>query len=91
LRTQNIILPGLLPCFFAGGSAGVVGNNIGGIKGAIVGPIIIGLILTIGTGYLAFFTDPELLATGATFGDPSYASIGLIIGYILHIIHSIIS
>jgi len=56
-----------------------------------VGPIIIGLILTIGTGYLAFFTDPELLATGATFGDPSYASIGLIIGYILHIIHSIIS
>lgn len=91
LRTQNIILPGLLPCFFAGGSAGVIGNNIGGIKGAIVGPIIMGLILTIGTGYLAFLTDPELLATGATFGDPSYASIGLIIGYILHIIHSIIS
>ena len=91
LNTPNIILPGLLPCFFAGGSAGVIGNNIGGIKGAIVGPLITGLILTIGTGYLAFFTDPELLATGATFGDPSYASIGLIIGYILNIIHSIIS
>jgi PTS system ascorbate-specific IIC component len=89
-RTENIILPGLLPCFFAGGATGVIGNNVGGIKGAIFGPIVTGLILTIGTGYLAYFTDPELLATGATFGDPSYASIGLITGYILKIIHSII-
>jgi PTS system ascorbate-specific IIC component len=90
LSTKNIVLPGLLPCFFGGGAAGVIGNHVGGIKGAILGPTITGIILTIGTGYLAYFTDPELLATGATFGDPSYASIGLIAGYILHLIHSFI-
>jgi PTS system ascorbate-specific IIC component len=91
LKTSNIIIPGLLPCFFSGGAAGVVGNNVGGFKGAIIGPLITGILLTLGTGFLVNFTDADLLATGATFGDPSYATTGLIVSFILKIIYSIFS
>ncbi|VEU59354.1 PTS ascorbate transporter subunit IIC [Mesomycoplasma neurolyticum] len=42
-----VILPGLVPHFFLGATAGVYGNVKGGIIGAIVGPFIGGLIITL--------------------------------------------
>lgn len=41
-----VILPGLVPHFFLGATAGVFGNVKGGIWGAIVGPFVGGLIIT---------------------------------------------
>ena len=77
-----IILPGIVPAFFAGGTAGIFGNSTGGWKGAIVGPFIIGVILAIGTGLLIPSTG-ALADTGSTFGDPFYATVGLIFAKIV--------
>ncbi|WGI36969.1 PTS ascorbate transporter subunit IIC [Mesomycoplasma lagogenitalium] len=41
-----VILPGLVPHFFLGATAGVFGNAKGGIWGAIVGPFVGGIIIT---------------------------------------------
>jgi len=71
-----IILPGIVPAFFAGGTAGIFGNSTGGWKGAIVGPFIVGVVLAIGTGLLLPSTG-DLATTGSTFGDPFYATAGL--------------
>jgi PTS system ascorbate-specific IIC component len=71
-----IILPGIVPAFFAGGVAGIFGNSTGGWKGAIVGPFIMGIVLAVGTGFLIPSTG-SLASTGSTFGDPFYATVGL--------------
>ena len=41
-----VILPGLIPHFFLGATSGVFGNVKGGFIGAMVGPFIMGIIIT---------------------------------------------
>jgi PTS system ascorbate-specific IIC component len=76
LGALYVILPGVVPAFFAGGTSGIFGNATGGWKGAIVGPFIMGIVMAIGTGWLIPMTG-ELYNKGATFGDPFYATVGL--------------
>jgi PTS system ascorbate-specific IIC component len=76
LSTLYVILPGVVPAFFAGGTSGIFGNATGGWKGAIFGPFIMGVVMAIGTGWLIPLTG-DLYKTGATFGDPFYATVGL--------------
>lgn len=75
-----MILPGLLTNFFAGGTAGVFGNAMGGRKGAIIGGIVHGLFIT----FLPSVLVP-LLETfgfkGVTFSDSDVISTGLILGH----------
>lgn len=42
-----VILPGMLTNFFAGGTAGIFGNTIGGKRGAIIGGVVHGLFITL--------------------------------------------
>ena len=42
-----VILPGMTTNFFAGGTAGIFGNAVGGKRGAIIGGIIHGLFITL--------------------------------------------
>ncbi|KRL59112.1 PTS sugar transporter subunit IIC [Latilactobacillus fuchuensis] len=52
-----VILPGMLTNFFAGGTAGIFGNVVGGRRGAIIGGIVHGLFITL---------LPALLVTALT-------------------------
>lgn len=52
-----VILPGMLTNFFAGGTAGIFGNVVGGRRGAIIGGVIHGLFITL---------LPALLVTALT-------------------------
>lgn len=42
-----VILPGMMTNFFAGGTAGIFGNVVGGRRGAIIGGILHGVFITI--------------------------------------------
>lgn len=42
-----VIVPGILSNFFAGGTAGIFGNAIGGRRGAIIGGIVHGFFITL--------------------------------------------
>ena len=42
-----VILPGMTSNFFAGGTAGLFGNAVGGKRGAVVGGIVHGLFITL--------------------------------------------
>lgn len=74
-----MILPGLLTNFFAGGTAGIFGNAMGGRRGAIIGGIVHGLFITLLPAILI-----PLLETygfvGVTFSDSDVISSGLLLG-----------
>ncbi|MDN5342010.1 MAG: ascorbate system component [Oceanotoga sp.] len=76
-----VIIPGMVPHFFTGATAGVFGNATGGKRGAIFGAFVNGLIIT----FLPALLLPVLGDLGfanTTFGDADFGLIGLIIGSI---------
>ena len=42
-----VIVPGMLTNFFAGGTAGIFGNAVGGRRGAIIGGLVHGFFITL--------------------------------------------
>lgn len=74
-----LIIPGLVPHFFCGATAGIYGNATGGRRGAIVGSFINGLFLA----FLPALLLPvlgELGFSNATFGDFDFGWIGILLG-----------
>lgn len=74
-----IILPGVVPHFFTGATAGVFGNATGGIRGATIGSFANGLLIT----FLPVFLMPVLGDLGfanTTFSDADFGAVGIILG-----------
>ncbi|MBR2566935.1 MAG: PTS ascorbate transporter subunit IIC [Paenibacillus sp.] len=74
----TVIIPGVIPHFFAGGAAGVIAYQIGGRKGLIVSSLIHGFVITI----LPSFLIPLLTNLGylrATFADSDFSVIGVLV------------
>lgn len=74
-----IILPGVVPHFFVGATAGVMGNASGGIRGSIIGSFVNGIVIS----FLPVFLLPvlgELGFAGTTFSDADFALTGLLLG-----------
>ncbi|MGL5956546.1 MAG: PTS sugar transporter subunit IIC [Brevinema sp.] len=76
-----LILPGMLTNFFAGGTAGVFGNALGGRRGAIIGGIAHGIFIT----WLPACLVPMIESygfEGVTFSDSDVIINGLVMGNI---------
>lgn len=74
-----IILPGVVPHFFTGATAGVFGNATGGIRGATIGSFFNGLLIT----FLPVFLMPVLGDLGfanTTFSDADFGAAGILLG-----------
>jgi len=74
-----LILPGMIPHFFTGGTAGVFGNATGGRRGAVAGGFVNGILITL----LAAFLVPIMGAigfAGTTFGDTDFQWFGIVAG-----------
>lgn len=82
-----LIIPGLVPHFFCGATAGIYGNATGGRRGAVLGAFINGLAIT----FLPALLLPVLGQLGfqnTTFGDADFAVIGLLLGKSYEFINS---
>jgi ascorbate PTS system EIIC component len=80
-----IIVPGLVPHFFTGAAAGVFGNATGGRRGAILGSLANGLIIS----FLPALLLPVLGSlgfNGTTFGDADFGVVGILLGNLLKLI-----
>lgn len=83
-----IILPGVVPHFFTGATAGVFGNATGGIRGATIGSFANGLLIT----FLPVFLMPVLGDLGfanTTFSDADFGASGIVLGYIANDLGSV--
>ncbi|HET7726160.1 MAG TPA: PTS ascorbate transporter subunit IIC [Candidatus Limnocylindrales bacterium] len=79
-----LILPGMIPHFFTGGTAGVFGNATGGRRGAVAGGFVNGLLITLFAAILV----PTMTAigfAGTTFGDTDFQWFGFAVGNIARI------
>jgi PTS system ascorbate-specific IIC component len=78
----KIIVPGLVPHFFCGATAGVFGNATGGRRGAVLGAFANGLLIS----FLPAMLLPvlgNLGFQGTTFGDADFGVVGIILGNIM--------
>lgn len=74
-----LILPGVIPHFFCGATAGVFGNAEGGLKGCIAGSFGHGLLIT----FLPALCMPVLGSLGfanSTFSDADFSIAGIFFG-----------
>lgn len=76
-----LILPGVIPHFFCGATAGVFANAEGGLKGCVIGSFIHGLVIT----FLPAICMPVMGAlnfANCTFSDADFSITGIILGNI---------
>lgn len=86
LFNLSVIVPGLVPHFFCGATAGIYGNATGGRRGAIIGAFVQGMIIS----FLPALLLPvmgDLGFASITFGDADFAVIGIVLGQILSLIN----
>ncbi|MDR3162204.1 MAG: PTS ascorbate transporter subunit IIC [Spirochaetaceae bacterium] len=74
-----VILPGVIPHFFCGATAGVFGNATGGTKGCVFGAFIQGIVITFLPAFL-YLVLGQIVGQGTTFGDADFAIVGLVLG-----------
>lgn len=86
LISMTIIIPVAGPYFFIGGTAGVFGNASGGIKGAIAGSALAGLLIAVGPAVMYNVCDSVGLV-GTCFPETDFN----FLGYIIYTIGNIIS
>lgn len=85
IPTIAIILPGVVPHFFCGATAGVFANAEGGLKGCVVGSFAHGLLIT----FLPVITMPVIGALGfasTTFSDADFCGVGIVLGNIANLL-----
>lgn len=76
-----LILPGVIPHFFCGATAGVFANAEGGLRGCVVGSFLHGLLIT----FLPAICMPVMGAlnfANCTFSDADFSILGIFIGNI---------
>ncbi|MBF0032136.1 PTS ascorbate transporter subunit IIC [Citrobacter freundii] len=76
----SVIVPGLVPHFFCGATAGVYGNICGGRRGAVVGAFAHGLLISFLPAILLPLMG-DLGFASTTFGDADFGVVGIILGY----------
>ena len=80
-----IVFPALIPTFFTGAATAIFGNAHGGIRGAVIGSLVNGLLLIVGQAFLLPMVgsyEPIMRILSET----DYCVYGPILGLILHAI-----
>lgn len=76
-----LIIPGMVPHFFTGATAGIYGNATGGRRGATIGAFVNGLAISFIPALLLPVLG-DLGFSNTTFGDTDFGVIGILLGQI---------
>ena len=82
LLNMIVIIPGMVPHFFVGATAGVFGNATGGRRGAILGAFAQGLPITFPPVFLLPVLD-DIGFANTTSSDADFGVLGILLGIIV--------
>lgn len=83
-----LIIPGMVPHFFTGATAGIYGNATGGRRGAVVGAFVNGLAISFIPALLLPVLG-DLGFSNTTFGDTDFGLIGILLGQLGNLLGNI--
>ncbi len=82
----TVIIPLTFTCFFEIGTASIVGNATGGVRGSIVGAALSGIIMVFLVGFGAYFFSNTINNWMLVYGGQDFSLWGIIEGTIARLI-----
>jgi len=80
-----IVIPLVFTCFFEVGTAAIIGNGTGGIRGCIIGSATAGVVMVFLVGLGAYFFEGTINGWMLVFGGNDFSLWGIIMGAISNI------
>jgi len=81
VMNTTIVIPGVVAHFMCGAASGVIGNQVGGRRGAVLGAFIQGIAIS----FIPLALVPMMGKAGlgnATFSDSDFGVVGSLVGYL---------
>lgn len=82
----TVVIPLISTCFFEIGCAAIVGNATGGVRGAVVGAAVSGVIAVLLVGFGAYFFNNTIQSWMLVFGGQDFDLWGMLVGAIARLI-----
>jgi PTS system ascorbate-specific IIC component len=78
----TVIIPLTFTCFFEIGTAAIIGNGTGGVRGAVVGAAVSGIIMVFLVGFGSYFFSNTINNWMLVYGGQDFSLWGIITGLI---------
>lgn len=77
-----IVIPLVFTCFFEVGTAAIIANGTGGMRGCIIGSAVAGIVMVFLVGFGAYFFEGTINGWMLVFGGNDFSLWGIIMGFI---------
>lgn len=82
----TVVIPLISTCFFEIGCAAIVGNATGGVRGAVVGAAVSGIIAVLLVGFGAYFFNNTIQSWMLVFGGQDFDLWGMVCGAVARLL-----
>lgn len=82
----TVVIPLISTCFFEIGCASIVGNATGGVRGAIIGAAVSGIIAVLLVGFGAYFFNNTIQQWMLVYGGQDFDLWGMVVGAVAKLI-----
>ncbi|MGR1084014.1 PTS ascorbate transporter subunit IIC [Olegusella massiliensis] len=82
----TVVIPLISTCFFEIGTAAIIGNGTGGVRGAIIGAAVSGVIAVLLVGFGAYFFNNTIQQWMLVYGGQDFDLWGMLCGAIAKLI-----
>lgn len=82
----TVIIPLTFTCFFEIGTASIIGNATGGIRGSVIGAAVSGIIMVFLVGFGSYFFNHTIQSWMLVYGGQDFSLWGIIEGFVAKLI-----
>ena len=82
----TVIIPLTFTCFFEIGTAAIIGNGTGGVRGAVIGAAVSGIIMVFLVGFGSYFFSNTINNWMLVYGGQDFSLWGILTGLIAKLI-----
>lgn len=83
----TVIIPLTFTCFFEIGTASIIGNATGGVRGSVVGAAVSGIIMVFLVGFGSYFFSHTIQSWMLVYGGQDFSLWGILEGLVARLIH----